>query len=80
MATLIVTLVKTAKGLKALVSTLQGFVAGRNRTIRIEEDGDVLEINGVSSSTEDQLVARVGRSTHQQVVGCRLAEARFYRN
>lgn len=57
LGTLLVTLAKSAGGLRSLVSTLQSWLAGQRRTVRIELDGDVLEMTGISSSTQDQLVS-----------------------
>ena len=57
LGTLLVTLVKSAGGLGTLVSTLQGWLSGQPRSVRIELDGDVLEMKGISSEAEERLVS-----------------------
>jgi hypothetical protein len=55
--TLLVTLVKSARGLRSLVATLQRWVSDQPRTVKIELDGDVLEMTGLSSDAQEQLVS-----------------------
>lgn len=57
LGTLLVTLAKSAGGLTSVVSTLQRWLSGQPRSVRIELDGDVLEMTGVSSSAQEQLVS-----------------------
>lgn len=57
LGTLLVTLVKSAGGLKTLVSTLQGWLSGQPRSVKLELDGDVLEMTGISSSAQEKLIS-----------------------
>jgi hypothetical protein len=57
LGSLLVTLVNSAGGLRSLVLTVQRWLSGRQRTVRIELDGDVLEMTGVSSSAQEELIA-----------------------
>jgi Effector Associated Constant Component 1 len=57
LGTLLVTLVKSAGDLRSLIATLRGWLSGQPRTVRIELDGDVLEMTGISSQAEEQLIA-----------------------
>jgi len=56
---LVVTLGSTATGLADVVSTVRGWLSrgtGVRRTVKIEIDGDVLELSEVSASEQDRLV------------------------
>jgi hypothetical protein len=56
LGTLLVTLVKSAGGLGTLVSTVHRWLSGQPRTVRIELDGDILEMTGISSSSQEELI------------------------
>jgi len=56
---LVVTLGNTATGLKDVVATIRGWLsrgAGVRRTVRLEIDGDVLELSEASAAEQDRLV------------------------
>lgn len=56
---LVVTLGNTATSLKEVVATVRGWLsrgAGVRRTVKIEMDGDVLELSEVSAAEQDRLV------------------------
>jgi hypothetical protein len=54
---LIVSLVNTPGLLASVVDVTQSWVAGRGpRSVRLELDGDVLEVSGISSRRQDQLI------------------------
>jgi hypothetical protein len=57
LGTLLVTFAKTAGGLRSVVSTLQKWLSGQPRTVKIQLDNDVLEMTGVSSSAQDRLIS-----------------------
>ena len=57
---LVVTLGSTATGLKDVVATVRGWLSrggGVRRTVKIEIDGDVLELSEVSAAEQDRLVS-----------------------
>jgi hypothetical protein len=57
LGSLLVTLVGRTDVLAAVVSTLKGWLArDANRTLKLELDGDKLELSGVSSGEQDRLV------------------------
>ena len=54
---LLVSLVNASGLLSSVVETIQSWVVGRGpRSVRLELDGDVLEISGVSSRRQDELI------------------------
>lgn len=56
---LVVTLGSTATGLKDVVAAVRGWLSrggGVRRTVKIEIDGDVLELSEVSAAEQDRLV------------------------
>jgi hypothetical protein len=56
---LVVTLGSTATGLKDVIATVRGWLSrggGVRRTVKIEIDGDVLELSEVSAAEQDRLV------------------------
>ena len=54
---LLVSLVNASGLLAAVVDAIQSRVAGRGpRSVRLELDGDVLEVSGISSRRQDQLI------------------------
>jgi hypothetical protein len=56
---LIVSLGRTATGLKEVVATVRRWLAGGDgvrRTVKIEIDGDTLELSEVSAAEQDRLV------------------------
>jgi hypothetical protein len=54
---LIVSLVNASGLLASVVDAIQSWVAGRGpRSVRLELDGDVLEVSGISSRRQDQLI------------------------
>lgn len=57
LGTLLVTLVQSAGGLTSLVSSLRSWLSGQPRSVRIELDGDVLEMSGISSGAQEQLIS-----------------------
>lgn len=67
---LMVYLGPTAAGLRAVVSAIRGWLArgsGVCRTVRMELDGDVLELSEVKEADLDRLIALfVGRNTTRQ--------------
>jgi len=55
---LIVSLVNASGLLASVVDAIQSWMAGRGpRSVRLELDGDVLEVSGISSRRQDQLIA-----------------------
>jgi hypothetical protein len=54
---LVVSLVNASGVLASVVEAIQSWVAGRGpRSVRLELDGDELEVNGISSRRQDQLI------------------------
>src|SRR6266581_5628063 len=54
---LVVGLAQSADMLKAVVDTVQSWLAGHHgRTVKVEMDGDTLEVTGVSSSAQQRLI------------------------
>ena len=54
---LLVQLARTSDSLSTLVRTIRGWLgASGGRTVRIELDGDVLEVSGVSDAERERLV------------------------
>jgi hypothetical protein len=54
---LLVSLVNASGLLASVVDAIQSWVAGRGpRSVRLELDGDVLEVSGISSRRQDQLI------------------------
>jgi Effector Associated Constant Component 1 len=54
---LVVQLAQSAGMLRAVLGTVQSWLAGyRGRTVKIEMDGDVIEMTGVSSSDQQRLI------------------------
>ena len=56
---LVVTLGSTATGLKDVIATVRGWLSrggSVRRTVKIEIDGDVLELSEVSAAEQDRLV------------------------
>ena len=54
---LVVRLAQSAGMLKAVVDTVQSWLAGHHRrTVKVEMDGDTLEMTGVSSSDQQRLI------------------------
>lgn len=64
---LVVRLAQSAGMLKAVVDTVQSWLAGHHgRTVKVEIDGDTLEMTGVSSSDQQRLIdAWISRHTNQ---------------
>jgi len=57
LGTLAVTLARRAGALRAITAGVQSWLtAQRNRTVKIELDGDTLELTGVSSREQERLV------------------------
>jgi len=55
---LIVSLVNASGLLASVVDAIQSWMVGRGpRSVRLELDGDVLEVSGISSRRQDQLIA-----------------------
>jgi hypothetical protein len=54
---LVVSLVNASGLLASVVDAIQSWVVGRGpRSVRLELDSDVLEVNGISSRRQDQLI------------------------
>jgi hypothetical protein len=54
---LIVTLSQTPELLAAFVGAVGAWLSGRRgRSVKLEMDGDVLELSGISSKQQDQLI------------------------
>jgi hypothetical protein len=54
---LLVSLVNASGVLASVVEAIQSWVVGRGpRSVRLELDGDVLEVSGVSSRRQDELI------------------------
>lgn len=54
---LIVTLARNAVTIASVIRSLQSWLArDRNRTIKLELDGDTLEVSGISSSEQERLI------------------------
>ena len=52
-----VSLVNASGVLASVVETIQSWVVGRGpRSVKLELDGDVLEVGGISSRRQDQLI------------------------
>jgi len=57
LGSLLVSLVNASGLLGSVVDAVQSWVAGRGpRSVRLELDGDVLEVGGISSRRQDQLI------------------------
>jgi hypothetical protein len=57
LGTLLVTLTKSAGGLTAVAKTVQTWLSGqRGRTVKLQLDGDTIELTGASSRDQDRLV------------------------
>src|SRR5919204_2517213 len=57
LGTLVVTLARSPGALAAVAKTVQGWVAARNdRRVKLELDGDTIELTGVSSRDQERLV------------------------
>ena len=55
---LVVTLARDAGALKGVVRTLQSWLArDQRRSVKLELDGDALEVTGVSSQEQERLIA-----------------------
>ena len=65
LGTLVVTLARSPGALAAFAKTIQGWLTSRQtRTVRLELDGDSIELNGVSSRDQERLVELwIGRHT-----------------
>jgi hypothetical protein len=58
LGTLVVTLVRSSELLSAVVGVLQSWLAGsRQRSVKLELDGDVLEVVGLSTADQRRLIA-----------------------
>lgn len=58
LGTLVVTVVRSSGLLRAVVGALQSSLAGpRQRSVKLELDGDVLEVSGISSADQRRLIA-----------------------
>ena len=56
--TLLVTLAKSSGVLSTVVSAVQSWLAGpRQRTVKLELDGDTLEVTGLTSADQRRLIA-----------------------
>jgi len=62
---LILTVAKTGTALRAATGAIQAWLSGQpNRSVKLELDGDVLEISGISSAAQEQLIAHwIARQT-----------------
>jgi hypothetical protein len=47
---------RTQQPLQAVVKTIRSWLGRRDRTAKLEIDGDTLELTGISSETEERLV------------------------
>jgi hypothetical protein len=58
LGTLVVTLVRSSGMLSAVVGVVQSWLAGpRQRSVKLELDGDVLEVTGLSTADQRRLIA-----------------------
>jgi hypothetical protein len=58
LGTLVVTLVRSSELLSGVVGALQSWLAGsRQRSVKLELDGDVLEVTGLSTADQRRLIA-----------------------
>jgi hypothetical protein len=58
LGTLIVTLAKSTRVLSTLVNTVQSWLSGAGqRSVKLEIDGDILEVTGLTSSDQRRLIA-----------------------
>jgi hypothetical protein len=57
LGTLVVTLVRSSERLSAVVAVLQSWLTGRQRSVKLELDGDVLEVTGLSTADQRRLIA-----------------------
>jgi hypothetical protein len=58
LGTLVVTMVRSSEMLSAVVGALQSWLAGsRQRSVKVELDGDVLEVTGLSLADQRRLIA-----------------------
>ncbi|MEH1128392.1 hypothetical protein [Micromonospora sp. CPCC 206061] len=68
---LVVTLGRTAAGLKDVVTAVRRWLSrgdGVRRTVKIEIDGDMLELSEVSAAEQDRLITLfVSRHAHDEV-------------
>lgn len=57
LGTLLVTLTKSAGGLTAVAKTVQTWLTGQHgRTVKLQLDGDTIELTGASSRDQERLV------------------------
>ena len=57
LGTLFVTLAKSVGGLAAVTKTVQNWLTGqRGRTVKLQVDGDTIELTGASSRDQERLV------------------------
>jgi hypothetical protein len=56
LGTLVVTLVRSSEMLSAVVGVLQSWLTGRQRSVKLELDGDVLEVTGLSTADQRRLI------------------------
>jgi hypothetical protein len=65
LGTLVVTLARSPGALAAFAKTVQGWLTSRqSRTVKLELDGDSIELDGVSSRDQERLVELwIGRHT-----------------
>ncbi len=57
LAALVVTIAKTAGSLAAVVRALQEWAARGGRSVKLDVDGDTIEISGASREQQDRLIA-----------------------
>jgi hypothetical protein len=58
LGTLVVTLIRSPELLSAVVGALQSWLAGsRQRSVKLQLDGDVLEVTGLSTADQRRLIA-----------------------
>jgi hypothetical protein len=55
LGTILVRLVATPELLVAVVTAVQAWIAGRDRKVHLELDGDVLEVGGLSAAEQSRL-------------------------
>jgi hypothetical protein len=62
---LILTLAKTPGALRAATGAIQAWLSGQpSRSVKLELDGDILELTGVSSGAQEQLISHwIARQT-----------------
>jgi hypothetical protein len=56
---LLITLFQSAESLRVVVSAIRGWLGrggGTHRTVRLELDGDVLELSGATARDQDRLI------------------------